>query len=171
MQPEELLEEFLTLTNIKVGNVCVDNEFPALSTFEVFCKKCHIVLCLSAAYTHTMQARAEGAVRICKEHVCCLLKASNAPACFWSFALLHWCRIYNYWPGSKTLPPWDTMEKSKLCFDMEQDLHQWACYMQRSFLWNILSSRIQPTRTEPSKASSWAGMTQHRHHCKVPRTF
>eukprot|EP00961_Rhodomonas_salina_P197098 2660254-Rhodomonas_salina.1 len=59
-----------------------------------------------------MQARAEGAVRICKEHVHCLLKASNAPARFWPFALLHWCQIYNYWPGSKTPPPWDAMEKS-----------------------------------------------------------
>eukprot|EP00961_Rhodomonas_salina_P272844 3686785-Rhodomonas_salina.1 len=68
MQQEELLEEFLTLTNVKVGKVCVDNEFPASSTFEAFCKKRHIVVCPSAAYTHTMQARAEGAVRICKEH-------------------------------------------------------------------------------------------------------
>eukprot|EP00961_Rhodomonas_salina_P108644 1462282-Rhodomonas_salina.1 len=34
MQPEELLEEFLTLTNVKVGKVRVDNEFPASSTFE-----------------------------------------------------------------------------------------------------------------------------------------
>eukprot|EP00961_Rhodomonas_salina_P211018 2849855-Rhodomonas_salina.1 len=52
MQPEELLEEFLTLTNVKVGKVRVDNEFPASSNFEAFCKKCHIVVCPSVAYTH-----------------------------------------------------------------------------------------------------------------------
>eukprot|EP00961_Rhodomonas_salina_P177276 2390636-Rhodomonas_salina.1 len=81
-----------------------------------------------------MQARAEGAVRICKEHVRCLLKASNAPARFWPFALLHWCRIYNYWPGSKTPPPWDAMEKSKFYFNMEWDLQPWACYMAAKLL-------------------------------------
>eukprot|EP00961_Rhodomonas_salina_P054470 731858-Rhodomonas_salina.1 len=61
MQPEELLQDFLTLTNLKVGKVLVDNEFPASSAFKAFCRKRSIMVCPSAAYTHTMQARAEGA--------------------------------------------------------------------------------------------------------------
>eukprot|EP00961_Rhodomonas_salina_P225691 3051577-Rhodomonas_salina.1 len=69
MQQEELLQDFLTLTNLKVGKVHMDNKFPASSAFEAFCRKHSIAVCPSAAYTHTMQARAEGAVRICKEHV------------------------------------------------------------------------------------------------------
>eukprot|EP00961_Rhodomonas_salina_P156667 2109530-Rhodomonas_salina.1 len=86
-------------------------------------------MCPSVAYTHTMQARAEGAVRICKEHIRCLLKASNAPPQFWPFALLHFCHVYNYWPGAKTPPPWEMMKTSGFTFNIKCDLHPWGCYM------------------------------------------
>eukprot|EP00961_Rhodomonas_salina_P240842 3254288-Rhodomonas_salina.1 len=95
MEPEELLNEFLGTTGIKVGQLRIDNEFFCSTAFKAYCKKKGITLCPSVAYTHTMQARAEGAVRICKEHVRCLLKASNMPPRFWPFALLHFCRVYN----------------------------------------------------------------------------
>eukprot|EP00961_Rhodomonas_salina_P110126 1482241-Rhodomonas_salina.2 len=90
-----------------------------------------MVLCPSVAYKHTMQARAEGAVSTCKEHVTwrCLLKASNTPARFWPFTLLHFCRVFNYWQGASTLPPWEAMKDSKFYFNLERDLHPWGCYM------------------------------------------
>eukprot|EP00961_Rhodomonas_salina_P077184 1035088-Rhodomonas_salina.1 len=91
-EQEILLREFLLVTGLKIGKVRTDNEFTASSNFQAFCKKRDITLCPSVAYTHTMQARAEGAVLICKEHVRCLLKSSNAPPHFWPFALLHFCR-------------------------------------------------------------------------------
>eukprot|EP00961_Rhodomonas_salina_P182803 2468129-Rhodomonas_salina.1 len=75
-----------------------------------------------------MQARAEGAVRICKDHVLCLIKSSNAPARFWPFALLHFCRTYNFWPGANSPLPWEVMRDSNFNFDMERDLHPWGCY-------------------------------------------
>eukprot|EP00961_Rhodomonas_salina_P028376 383031-Rhodomonas_salina.1 len=59
-EPEVLLQEFLALLT--------DNEFTASSTFKAFCYKRNIITHPSVAYTHTMQALAEGAVRICKEH-------------------------------------------------------------------------------------------------------
>jgi hypothetical protein len=37
----------------------------------------------SAAYTHTFTARAEGAVRIVKELMRCLLRRANLPRRFW----------------------------------------------------------------------------------------
>eukprot|EP00961_Rhodomonas_salina_P153129 2061737-Rhodomonas_salina.2 len=76
-----------------------------------------------------MQAHAEGAVLICKDHVCCLLKSSNAPARFWPFALLHFCCTYYYWPGAHSPPPWESMDNSQFDFNMEQDLHPWGCYV------------------------------------------
>eukprot|EP00961_Rhodomonas_salina_P180456 2435766-Rhodomonas_salina.1 len=129
MEPEELLDEFLDTTGIKVGQLRVDNEFFCSTAFKAFCKRKGITLCPSVAYTHTMQARAEGTVRICKEHVRCLLKASNAQPLFWPFALLHFCSVYNYWPGTTTPPPWESMSKSRFCFDKERDLRPWGCYM------------------------------------------
>ena len=129
MEPEELIRDFLSVTGLKIGKLRVDNEFASSSSFEAFCKRRGITLCPSVAYNHTMQARAEGAVRICKEHVRCLLKASNAPARFWPFALLQFCRVYNYWPTKNSPPPWEKMKESSFSFDLERDLHPWGCYM------------------------------------------
>eukprot|EP00961_Rhodomonas_salina_P277583 3751118-Rhodomonas_salina.1 len=88
MEPEELLQDFLSVTALNIGPIQTDNEFTASTGFKAFCAKRSITLCQSVAYNHTMQARAEGAVRICKEHVQCLLKASKAPASFHTDALL-----------------------------------------------------------------------------------
>eukprot|EP00961_Rhodomonas_salina_P253355 3424165-Rhodomonas_salina.1 len=67
-EPEKLLLEFLAVMGLKIGQLWTDNEFTASSTFKAFCEKQDITLMPSVAYTHTMQARVEGAVRICKEH-------------------------------------------------------------------------------------------------------
>eukprot|EP00961_Rhodomonas_salina_P121495 1635437-Rhodomonas_salina.3 len=128
MEPEDLLNDFLVLSKINIGKIRTDNEFVS-TKFKAYCKKRGIVLCPSVAYTHTMQARAEGAVRICKNQVRCALKASNAPPRFWPFALLHFCRTFNYWPGANSPLPWTTMAKSNFSFNIERDLHPFCCYM------------------------------------------
>jgi hypothetical protein len=69
MEPEELLRDFLSISGVKIGKIRVDGEFDASAAFKAFCKRRSIELCPATAYNHTMQARAEGAVRICKEHV------------------------------------------------------------------------------------------------------
>eukprot|EP00961_Rhodomonas_salina_P042995 578298-Rhodomonas_salina.1 len=76
LEQEELLWEFLAATGIKIGQIRMDNEFHCSSTFKMFCKKRDNTLCPSVAYTHTMQAQGEGAVRICKEHDLQLLAGS-----------------------------------------------------------------------------------------------
>eukprot|EP00961_Rhodomonas_salina_P256582 3467238-Rhodomonas_salina.1 len=95
MELEDLVRDFMAVSGLKTGCIRTDNEFTASTAFKAFCKEHLITYTPSAAYMHTMQARAEGAVRICKEHVCCILKSSNAQACFWPFALLHFCCTYN----------------------------------------------------------------------------
>eukprot|EP00961_Rhodomonas_salina_P266261 3599479-Rhodomonas_salina.2 len=76
-----------------------------------------------------MQAWAEGAVGLCKNQVRYFLKASNAPALFWPFALMHFCWTYNHWPGANSPPQWQSMAKSNFVFDVEHDLHPFGCYM------------------------------------------
>eukprot|EP00961_Rhodomonas_salina_P286681 3874135-Rhodomonas_salina.1 len=68
MEPEDLLRDFLSVLNLLIGKIRTVNEFTASTKFKAFCQKRAMVLCPSAAYTHTMQARhgAEGAVSICK---------------------------------------------------------------------------------------------------------
>ena len=75
-------------------------------SFKLWCANRDIVICATAGYNHTMQARAEGAVRITKEHIRCLLKTANMPFSFWPWALTQFCRIYNYWPKKGHAPPW-----------------------------------------------------------------
>eukprot|EP00961_Rhodomonas_salina_P053458 717089-Rhodomonas_salina.1 len=60
----------------QIGKIRVDGEFNASSAFKAFCLRKNMVLCPSVAYTHTMQARAEGAVSTCKEHSLQLLAGS-----------------------------------------------------------------------------------------------
>ena len=83
--PEEVIQEFIDLTGIKIRRLRLDgaSEFVKSSAFKAWCKRQHIILCPVAAYTHTLNARAEGAVRICKEHVRCMLRASKLPRRFW----------------------------------------------------------------------------------------
>ena len=68
---------------------------------KVFCVNNRIVMEETSAYTHTFNVRAEGVVRIVKEHMLCLLRRANLPRLFWPYAMLHFCRIYAYWPDKQ----------------------------------------------------------------------
>jgi hypothetical protein len=94
-EPEDLIHDFMTLTGIKVGHIRADGagEFARSSTFKAYCKRHNIVIEEVPAYTHTFNARVEGAIRICKDK-----------RRFWPDALLHWCRTYAHWPDVSLSP-------------------------------------------------------------------
>eukprot|EP00961_Rhodomonas_salina_P063146 848464-Rhodomonas_salina.1 len=129
MELEDLMQDFLSISNLKICKVRTDNEFTASTKFKTYCRRKGIVLCPAASYTHTMQARAEGVVKICKDLVRTALLANNAPARFWPFALLHVCHVYNYWPGANSPSQWESMTTSNFFFNINRDLHQFTCYM------------------------------------------
>ncbi len=95
-KPESLIHEFMTLTRLKIDCIRYDGaaEFAKSATFKAFCVNSRITMEETAAYTHTFNARAEGAVRIVKEHIWCLLRRANLPRRFWPCAMLHFCRVY-----------------------------------------------------------------------------
>ena len=59
-------------------------EFAKSATFKAFCVHNRIAMEKTPAYTHTFNARAEGAVCIVKEHMRCLLRSANLPSRFWT---------------------------------------------------------------------------------------
>ena len=83
-EPESLIHEFMTLTRLKIDCIRYDGaaEFAKSATFKTFCVNNRIAMEETAAYTHTFNARAEGAVRIVKEHMRCLLRRANLPRRF-----------------------------------------------------------------------------------------
>eukprot|EP00961_Rhodomonas_salina_P043869 589216-Rhodomonas_salina.1 len=92
MEPEDLVKDFLSVNCIKISHISTDNEFTVFTEFKAFCKANNIRCKPSAAYMHTMQELAEGALHICKDHVCCSLrvKSSNAQArCLQGSGCLH----------------------------------------------------------------------------------
>ena len=99
--PEDLIQEFLTMTNLKVSSVRFDGaqEFGKSLSFKSFCHQEKIVMEPVAHYTHIQNARAENAIRVAKEHIHCLLRASNLPNIFWPYALMHSLRMRSYWPS------------------------------------------------------------------------
>mmetsp|Transcript_62520 Transcript_62520/g.129878 ORF Transcript_62520/g.129878 Transcript_62520/m.129878 type:complete len:257 (-) Transcript_62520:168-938(-) len=129
--PEELLEEFLRYTQVKISKIRMDDagEFTKAESFLRWCANRDIVICPTAGYNHTMQARAEGAVRITKEHISCLLKTANMPHQFWPWALTQFCRIYNYWPKQGHAPPWVMLTDHRFCQSLHRDLHPFGCYI------------------------------------------
>jgi hypothetical protein len=60
----------MTLTRLKIDCIRYDGaaEFAKIATFRAFCVNNRITMEETAAYTHTFDAGAEGAVRIVKEH-------------------------------------------------------------------------------------------------------
>jgi hypothetical protein len=89
--PEDLILEFLNMIGIKVSTVRFDRarEFGKSLSFQAFCRERGIVVEPVAEYTHVQNARSENVTRISKEHVRCLLCASNVPRNFWPYALTH----------------------------------------------------------------------------------
>jgi hypothetical protein len=99
-EPESLIHEFMNLTRLKIDCIRYDGaaEFAKSTTFKAFCVNNRMAMEVTAAYTHTFNARAEGAVYIVKEHMRCLLHRANLPRRFWPYAMLHFCLVYAYWP-------------------------------------------------------------------------
>jgi hypothetical protein len=83
-EPEDLIHDFMTLTGIKVGYIRADGagEFARSATFQAYCKRHNLVIEEVPAYTHTFNARAEGAIRICKDKVRAFLRRANMPRRF-----------------------------------------------------------------------------------------
>jgi hypothetical protein len=69
--PEDLLHEFLTMSHLKISTIRFDdaNEFGKSSSLIASCTHHDIVREPLVSYTHIQNARSEGAIRICKEHV------------------------------------------------------------------------------------------------------
>jgi hypothetical protein len=85
-----------------------------------------------ASYTHIQNARAERAIRICKEHVRWLLRSANLPRRFWPDALRHFCRLYAYWPDANGLSPWeklDSLQPHQLRHNLVKDLNVFGSYV------------------------------------------
>jgi hypothetical protein len=86
----------------------------------------------TAAYTHTFNARAEGAVRIVKEHMRCLLRRAHLPRRFLPYAMVHFCRVYAYWPDKQGKSAWTKLDSHgphALCHDEARDLHLLGSYV------------------------------------------
>jgi hypothetical protein len=105
-EPEDLIHDFMTLTGIKVGHIRADGagEFARSATFQAYCKRHNIVIEEVPAYTHTFNARAEGAIRICKDKVRAFLRRANMPRRFWPDVLLHWCARMPTGPTPAVIP-------------------------------------------------------------------
>jgi hypothetical protein len=96
--PEDLLHEFLTMSRLKISTIRFDgaSEFGKSSSFISYCTQHDIVRESLASYTHIQNARSEGAIRICKEHVRCFLRSVNMTHRFWPDALCHFYLLYAY---------------------------------------------------------------------------
>jgi hypothetical protein len=111
-EPESLIHEFMTLTRLKIDCIRYDAaaEFAKSATFKAFCVNNGIAMEETAAYTHTFNARAEGALRIVKEHMRCLLRRANLSRRFWPYETLHFCRVYAYWPDKQGKSAWEKLD-------------------------------------------------------------
>lgn len=130
--PEAYIEEFIRMTRLNIRRIRMDDasELARSSTFKAWAASSCITLCPSPGYQHTFQARAEGAVRICKAHVRCIMKDCNAPFRFWPYALRHFCLIFNHWPsGARKLPPWENIGDHYFAVDLERELHPFGFHV------------------------------------------
>ena len=129
-EPDNLIHEFMTLTRLKIDCIRFDGaaEFAKSATFKAFCDNHHIAMEATAAYTHTFNARPEGAVHIVKEHMRCLLRRANLPHRFWPYSMMHFCRVYAYWPDQQGKSAWENGPHA-LCHDEARDLHRFGSYV------------------------------------------
>jgi hypothetical protein len=156
--PEDLLHEFLTMSRLKISTIRFDgvSKFGKSSSFIAYCTQHDIVREPLASYTHIQNARAEGAIRICKEHVRCLLRSASLPRRFWPDALRHFCRLYAYWPDANGLSAWEKL----IIFSPTSCVTIWSktcMFLARTSrvicLAHILTSQIRPTMIVLKKAS------------------
>jgi hypothetical protein len=68
---EDLIQEFLTMTNPKVSSVCFDGaqEFGKSLSFKSFCHQEKIVMEPVPHYTHIQNVRVENTIRVVKERI------------------------------------------------------------------------------------------------------
>ena len=65
-------------------------------------------------------------------HMRCLLRRANLPRRFWPYAMLHFCRVYAYWPDTQGKSAWDKLDAHgphALCHDEARDLHRFGSYV------------------------------------------
>ena len=131
-----MILEFLNMTGIKIGTIRFDGakEFGKSVSFQNFCNERGIIMEPVAEYTHVQNAKSENAIRISKEHVRCLLRASNLPRTFWPYALRHFLRLRAYWPtdnGNRCA--WERLDaaypNNKLRHTLSKDLHVFGSYV------------------------------------------
>jgi hypothetical protein len=85
--PVDLLTDYITITKRVPKFLRVDGakEFVG-AKMKAFCHLHHITLQIVTSYSHTMQARVEGAIGIIKQHSRIALSTANVPTRFWPYA-------------------------------------------------------------------------------------
>jgi hypothetical protein len=61
-----------------------------------------------------------------------LLLRANLPRRFWPYAMLHFCRVYAYWPDKQGKSAWEKLDAHgphALCHDEARDLHRFGSYV------------------------------------------
>jgi len=61
-----------------------------------------------------------------------LLRRANLPRRFWPYAILHFCRVYAYWPDKQGKSAWEKLDAHgphALCHDEARDLHRFESYV------------------------------------------
>jgi hypothetical protein len=107
-------------------------DFGESTSFIAYCTQYDIVREPLASYTHIQNARAEGAIRICKEHVRCLLHSANMTHRFCPDTLCHFCRLYAYWSDANGLSAWeklDILQPHQMRHNLVKDLHVFGSYV------------------------------------------
>ena len=129
--PIALLEEFLALTGVKLTCIRVDNagEFARNSALEAWAAKRNITIRPTISYAHTMQARVESSIRVTKDHVRAMLKASNLPKCFWPWVVLQFSRVRAYWPNEDGVTGWDNVPNHQFSQSVHRDLIPPGCWI------------------------------------------
>jgi hypothetical protein len=89
-------------------------------------------------YTHIQNTRSENTIRVTKEHVRFLVRASNLPKFFWSFALLRFRRMCTYWSSDPhNRSDWERLDSispdHKMRHDITKDLHVFGSYVTGHF--------------------------------------
>ena len=129
--PIDLLQEFLALTGVKLTCIRVDNagEFARNSALEAWAAKRGITIRPTVSYAHTMQARIESSIRVTKDHVRAMLKASNLPICFWPWVVLQFSRVRAYWPNADGVTGWENIPKHQFSQSVDRDLIPPGCWI------------------------------------------
>jgi hypothetical protein len=149
--PEDLMHEFLTMSRLKISTIRFDdtNEFGKSSSFIAYCTQHDIVRDPLAECTHIQNATTEGAIRICKEHVRCLLRSANLPC-------RYFCHLYAYWSDANDLSAWEIW----IIFSPTSCVTIWlrtCMFLARTSrvicLANILTLQIRPTMILLKRAS------------------